>query len=277
MVITVYERTYRDALRPGHLHAVVASQRRPIDEVIVLINNVGDEQRASDLAEMAVARGEITGFSFVSDHLDAALCRTGLKRKRLGPRPYLVDYGLVMPEVVKTKWLLGWDAEATLVHPVNWIDPAIDFLESEPKVFHVSLNWPRYPNKPHSLAGDTWRRVGPYSLNYGFSDQLFLVDRERLSQAKLWRRPVPVALTRHAPYPYSFEFRVEGYQRVKGFYRATREDVIYTVGAGALIPGVLVRTGGETRWDHLRVKYLHALEARVLNRLPRRAGRFLKR
>src|SRR5690606_9864792 len=132
MVVTVYERTYRDALRPGHLAGIVESQQRPIDEVVVLINNVADDiAHVTQLAQAAVERGEITGFTFVADHLDTALRRNRLKRSRLGARPYLVDYGLVMPEVVSSRWLLGWDAEGALVEPTNWIDPAIRLLRAD--------------------------------------------------------------------------------------------------------------------------------------------------
>lgn len=277
MVVTVYERTYRDALAPGHLRAVVDSQQRPIDEVVVLINNVNDQKHVAQLVEAAVARGDITGHAFVQDHLPVALRRSRLRHNRLGARPYLVDYGLVMPEVVDTTWILGWDAEASLVSPVNWIDPALDLMRSHPQVFHVSLNWLRLPGRPHSLEQDTWQRVGPYALNYGFSDQLFLVNRARMAKARLRRRLVPTALARHAPYPYSFEFRVEAFQRARRLYRATREDVIYTVGAGAFVPSVLARTGGATRWDKLRVKVLHKIDHRVFKRLPFWVGPHFKR
>lgn len=264
-------------LRPGHLAAVVESQRRPIDQIVVLINNVQDVAHVTEMAQAAVERGEITGYALVADHLDDALRRNRLRRSRLGARPYLVDYGLVMPDVVSTRWLLGWDAEGTLVQPINWIDPALDLLRTDPRVFHVSLNWPKIPGRFHSLERETWEQVGPYRLNYGFSDQIFLVDRVRLARTRLRRRLVPVALTRHAAYPYSFEFRVEAFQRAHRLYRATRADVVFTVGAGAFVPGVLTRTAGTRRWDRLRIKLLLKIESKVLARLPRRAGPTLKR
>ena len=49
-----------------------------------------------------------------------------------------------MPHVCESEWLLGWDAETELETPANWVDPGIELLESNPRLFHTSLAWPGF-------------------------------------------------------------------------------------------------------------------------------------
>ena len=63
-------------------------------------------------------------------------------------RPYLLDYGITMPHVVATDWLLGWDAEAHLLTPADWVTPSLDLMQEDPRVFHASLSWPALPTSP---------------------------------------------------------------------------------------------------------------------------------
>jgi hypothetical protein len=274
LVVTCYERTVRDVLAPGFFPRIVEDNERPLAEVVALINNVDDPRAARRAADALVDRGEITSYAFVADRLDAAVRQAALPRRALRVRPYLLDYGLVMPHLVSTPWLLGWDAETRLVRPANWIDPALTLLEGEPRLFHASLSWPRLTADDPGLAGEEVARLGRWSLNWGFSDQLFLVRSADL------RRPVyqhwtAAAYARHAPHPYTFEYRVESYQRWSGRMRATLSDVAYTTHT---IPGgVLGRTGG-TSIDHLRIRLLHGIENAFLNRLPAAVGpRWTKR
>lgn len=273
LVTNVYERTYREVLAPGHMLSITSSQVRLFDEVVVLINNVRSADDARDRARAAVERGEITAFAFVADHLDEALSRTGSTRRRLGPRPYLVDFGLVMPHVLQTRWLLGWDAETHLVSPQNWIDPGLDLLRSDQRVFHVSLHRPARTEWEPVLEREAVERHGDYVYGYGFSDHVFLVERERLLRAKI-RNFSPAAVVRHAPHPYTFEARMESYQRASGLFRATAESVHYDTNTAS--PGVLHRTGGS--WiDDLRIRMLWQFGWTVLDRLPEWSGPRFKR
>ena len=111
LVVNCYERTYRDVLRPGYFSELDASNLRPMDVVVALISNVQDPDDARARAEALIRGGEISSFAFVGDHIQAALKQARLPSRMLGRRPYLLDYGLVMPHVTSTDWLLGWDAE----------------------------------------------------------------------------------------------------------------------------------------------------------------------
>ena len=264
LVVNSYERTYRDVLRPGFFSGIVAQNLRPLDEVVALINNVDDVDDARDRAESLVRDGEITSYALVSDHIDEALAGAKLSRRVLRVRPYLLDYGLVMPRVVATDWLVGWDAETRLSAPTNWVDPAIALLDDDLRVFHVSLNWPPARPQDAGLEGDVVAWVGDFALSWGFSDQLFLLRRKDLL-GPIYRSFSPAAIARHAPHPYTFEFRVESFQRATGRFRATLSTVSYQTNQD--VGGVLVRTG-ESTWDAVRRQALHRLEHGVTRRLP---------
>lgn len=267
LVVTCYERTYRQVLTPGFFPGVLAANRRGLDEVVALINNVDDPADARARAEALRVSGEITSYAFVADHLDRALARARLPRRVLRSRPYLLDYGLVMPHVVDTDWLLGWDAETRLVEPTNWVDPSLDLMTDDRRVFHTSLAWP--PAGPHDpgLAGETIGWADDFALNWGFSDQVFLLRRDLLV-GPVFRAFAPAAMARHAPHPHTFEYRVEAHQRARGHLRATLSTCRYETNP---IEDVISRTG-ETPLDSLRRRALRRLELRVLDRLPDSLG-----
>ena len=264
LVVNTYERTYRDVLRAGFFSDIVATNLRPIDEVVALINNVDDAQDARERAEALVRTGEISAYSFVADHIDRALHEAQLSPRVLRRRPYLLDYGLVLPHVTPTTWLLGWDAETQLVEPVNWIDPAIALMHDDPKIFHASLNWPPMRSGEAGVGAETFEMRDDFALNWGFSDQLFLVRRTDLLRP-IYRSFSPAATVRHAPHPYTFEYRVESYQRAARRPRGTL--VTHSYRTNHLAVGVIERTGRTTA-DALRLRALRKLEFRVIDRLP---------
>lgn len=273
LVTNVYQRTYRSVLEPGYMRGIVSSQGRDLDEVVVLINNVDDEADARDRAESRVQAGEISGFAFVADHLEDALRARKVSRRSLGKRPYLVDFGLVMPHVLRTRWLLGWDAETRLVQPRNWIDPGLDLMADDLRVLHVSLDRPPRTSFEPDIHREVVRRVGEFVYTHGFSDHVFLVDRQRLMAAP-FRSFAPAAVVRHAPHPYTFEYRMESYQRAAGLFRAVDPRVQYDTNTDP--PGVLLRTGGRS-WDEVRIRALWQFGWTVLDRLPESAGPRFKR
>lgn len=268
LVVNSYERTYRDVLTPGFFPAIAESNCRQTDEAVALINNVVDRDDARDRAEELLRAGEITSYAFVSDHIDNAMQCARLPRRALRTRPFLLDYGLVMPHVVSTDWLLGWDAETRLVEPTNWIDPALALLEDDRRIFHASLSWPPALDGDPGLEADAIDWIGDFALSWGFSDQLFLVRRKELLRP-IYRTFAPAAIVRHAPHPYTFEYRLESFQRATGRLRATLSTSHFRTN---YIEGVLIRTGGETRWDVFRLKALRKIEFTVIDRLPASTG-----
>jgi len=272
IVINCYERTYRDVLVPGFFADVVRQNRFPFDEVVALINNVADRGDATERARALVDAGEISSFAFVGDHLGQALRSAGLSPRALRRRPYLLDYGIAMPHVVSTQWLLGWDAEAQLLTHTDWVSPSIDLMMDDPRIFHASLSWRAGPGEPGAL-GEAVEVQGPFALNYGFSDQLFLLRRREL-MAPIYRSFAPAALARHAPHPYTFEYRVEAHQRAARRMRASLITVEYAIEDSGT--GVVDRTG-RTRRDAFEYRALSLLDHYVVRHVPRGMGpRFSK-
>ena len=263
LVVNTYERTYRDVLSPGFFPAIAAQNRREADEVVALVNNVADRADAEARAEALVTAGEISAYAFVADHLPAALRAAGLPGRVLRRRPYLLDYGLVMPHVVGTHWLLGWDAETHLPASHDWVTPSLDLLADDARVFHASLAWSVAPGERGPL-GEAVDHVGDFALGWGFSDQLFLLRRSDLV-GRIWRSFAPTAAVRHAPHPYTFEYRVEAHQRAVRRHRATLTTVRYET--NDLSTGVVERDGRSWRDDAER-RALRRLEATVVARLP---------
>jgi hypothetical protein len=268
LVVNTYERTYRSVLTPGFFSKVVESNQRQFDEVVALVNNVDDERDARSRADALISRGEITSYAFVTDHIGPALRQAGLTSRSLRRHPYLLDYGLVMPHVCTSEWLLGWDAETELETPANWVDAGIELLDSNPRLFHTSLAWPGLRADEPGFEGEEVGRIGDYSINWGFSDQLFLLRRADLI-GRIYQRFAPMAAARHAPHPTTFEYRVEANQRATRRPRATLTTLHYKTHD---VPGGVLGRVGSTRFEYERMRALYRLEYYLLTRLPKGAG-----
>ena len=173
-----------------------------------------------------------------------------------------------MPHVCESEWLLGWDAETELETPANWVDPGIELLESNPWLFHTSLAWPGFTADWPGYEAEEVGRIGDYSINWGFSDQLFLLRRADLI-GKIYQRFAPMAAARHAPHPTTFEYRVEANQRATRRPRATLTTVHYKTHD---VPGGVLGRVGSTRFEYERMRALYRLEYYMLKRLPKGAG-----
>lgn len=265
LVVNSYERTYRTVLAPGFFPSIAKSNLREFDETVALINNVDDPLDARDRAESLVANGEITSYAFVADHIGTALEAAHLSPRALRVRPFLLDYGLVMPHVVRTDWLLGWDAETSLTSAANWVDPSIRLMKEDSRIFHTAVAWPPARAQDAGVEGDAIATTGDFALSWGFSDQLFLLRRSALL-GRRFSTFSPAAIARHAPHPYTFEFRVESYQRARRKLRATLTTVSYETNLS--VAGVLQRTGGTSRAQRYRIEALHQFEHLVTRRLP---------
>ncbi|MFK5633441.1 MULTISPECIES: hypothetical protein [unclassified Ornithinimicrobium] len=268
LAVNCYERTYRQVLAPGYFPAIEQMNARTFEQVIALINNVGDPREAQDRAAALVDCGEITGFEFVSDWVPAALQHWRLGHRHFRRRPYLLDYGLVMPLVSSSEYILGWDAETVLEEPADWVSPSLDLLGSDSRVLHASLNWPPARPQDAGVEGDAVARVGDFLLSWGFSDQVFLISRKNMLATDM-KTFSPAAIARHAPHPYTFEFRMESYQRASRKVRATYEPVRYRT--NLQIDGVLDRTG-KSQYEGFRTEALHRVEYHITRQLPSRLG-----
>lgn len=259
LAVNCYERTYRDVLAPGYLRGIAEQNRFDFAGVYVVINNVDSRDDAMARADALVGSGEITGYEFVADHLDEALRAARLRRRALGSRPYFVDYALAMALVGTSPYLLGWDAEVRLEQPADWVTGGVALLEERSDVFSCAPRWPA--RALDTLDEETISSDGPWRLGWGFSDQVWLLRRSELA-SPIWRKLAPASVARHASHPFTFEARMESYQRVARRFRATHSEVRYVHND---IAPVLSRLG-ESRFEAFRSRQLLRL-GRVLKRL----------
>jgi hypothetical protein len=262
LLVNSYERTYRRVLTLGFFDGIAAQNHIAADRYAI-INNVDDRSDAERRARALVDAAEITGYTFVSDVIDRACSVTGVSRRALRRRPYFLDYGLAMAVTGSAAWVLGWDAEVELSHPGDWIAPAIALMNTRPEVFSSSPNWPARGRTQSTLLQESFGCAGDFALNWGFSDQAFLVRRDDLARP-IYRRIAPASLARNAAHPWSFESRVESYQRATRRPRATHRDVTYIHND---LDDVVARLGGYhgiERWQYGALATLR----KVLTRLP---------
>ena len=223
LVVTVYERTLRDALAPGALAEIAAGSAFAFARRTLLVNNVGSRAEVEALAGARIAAGELDHVAFVADHLDAALRLTGLTRDELEPIPYFTDWAIVAATMPGPEWVLHWDAEVRMIAPVDWITPGLELMERDQRVMVANPYW----NVP-TLEQTTFERDGEFALGHGFSDQVWLARRSDLSrpiyhQRSLARLRYPMAHVGHI-----FEARVDAHLRHHGRLRATHVRATYS-------------------------------------------------
>lgn len=256
LVVNCYERTYRQVLRPGFFDGIEAQNRRALIRHVI-INNVDNRSNAEKLARRLFDEGEIASFDFVADRLAEAQRVCGIPNRLLRRRPYFLNYALVMTITGSAPWLLGWDAEVELGEPTNWIDPAIELLQRRPDIYSASCRWPA--RAFDTFDSDTVAADGVWRLNWGFSDQMFLVRRADVA-LPIYRRFAPAANAHNFYYPWTFEARMEAYQRATRRYRATHSALRYS--HNDLVRGPQSRRG----LDLIQFKLLRRLNAAMQHR-----------
>jgi hypothetical protein len=225
LVVNCFERTYREVLAPGHIDAIQRDNGVQFAMRTVLINNVAVRRDAESLAQARRADGEIDRWIFVQDQLDDALNRTQLSRRDLGPVPYFTDWALVGVTADGPDYVLLWDADVRLREPANWVTPAIELMQRDPRILISNPNW-EFPN----IDAFTFETDGNFRLGHGASDQVMLGRRSELGRPIYGDRTL--ALRR---YPVShladiFEARIDSHLRRSGRLRASYAPVVYLHG-----------------------------------------------
>ena len=174
-------------------------------------------------AQALIDSGELDAFFLVADHLDRALAICGLEPQELGKVPHFTDWALVSVVLPGPEWILHWDAELHLAQPCNWIGPAIDLMERDPRILVANPGWGNTPD----LRRHTCEEVGDFALGHGFSDQVFLARRSELACPIYNERTVARLRYPVAHLGYIFEARVDSYMRRHGRLRATYAQVTW--------------------------------------------------
>jgi hypothetical protein len=227
LCVNCYERTYRDVLAPGFFPALLADQPGPFERRTAIINNVADRADATRRAVHLADIGELDAWFFVEDHINDALIATGLTPAELGRAPYFTDWGLVLVSVPGPDWLVHCDPEVRMVAPSDWVTPAIELMEADPRVMVANPCWYAPTPRHDTLARTTLENIPGFALGFGFSDQLFLGRRSELaapiySQRCLASRRYPMANV-----GLSFEARVDAWMRHHDRLRANCLNATY--------------------------------------------------
>lgn len=223
LVLNCFERTYRKLLAPGYIRNIVEQNRFPFRHVTVLLNNIADPAAAEALVQELLRTGEITQWFSVADHLDTALQRTGLTRRRLGKLPFYSDWALVALTVPGSDWIVHWDADVQLQNPVDWITPSLELMFRKNSVATANPCW-----KNGDVSREERGRDGNFVISYGFTDQVFLLRRSEFARP-IYHHWVPISMR----YPVShvgpyFEQWVDAYMRVNRRERATYIPACFT-------------------------------------------------
>jgi hypothetical protein len=231
LVVNSFERTYREVLSPGFFEGLEDQNRRSFARKLALINNVSDRDDALARARTLLERGEIDGFELVSEHLDQALITTGLTRAELEPLLHYSDCVLVAATQPGSPWILYWDAEARLVEPVDWVGPALDLLQHDPRLLVANPSWePAAPDGTRpGVEHEAIEIAKGFSIGRGFSDQLFLARRSELAAPIYRERCLAQIRYPTAHLAAIVESRVDAHMRHHGRLRATSLGATYVV------------------------------------------------
>ena len=222
LVVNCYERTYRSVLAPGFFPAIEAANHRRFGCRTALINNVDDRAAAEALAQALVEAGEIDRFVFVEHRIATALAKCGLTTAELQPISHWTDFALVIATLDGPDWFVHWDAEVVLRDPVDWVGPAIELMDADPRILCANPNSTDPPDSP-------WfdERVGDFGLGQGFSDQVYMGRRREFGAPiysqwciARWRYPL-------CELGAVFEARIDAHMRHNGRLRATHRFAYY--------------------------------------------------
>jgi len=225
LVVNCYERTYRNVLELGYVHALVDSQRFDFASVTVTINNVADRWDAERRAARLRLDPTISRVEWVADHLPKAMKVTGMRRRDMDRLPHFTDCGLVAATLPGPDWVCYWDADARLREPHDWITPTLNRMTSEPRAAVGNPNnW-----HPGLAEREALRVDGDFAVGYGFSDVAFLARRADLARKiyhRVWRCPASWRYPLAHVEPV-FEQRVDAWMRTAGRLRVTYLPAVY--------------------------------------------------
>jgi hypothetical protein len=231
LVINTFERTYRRALAPGAIAKVAEENRFAFARRTVLVNNVGDRDDASALAQQLLDNGEIDEVHFVDECLERALALTGLTRMKLEPLLHYSDAPLVAATLAGSEWLLYWDADAHLLEPSDWLTPALELMRRDARVLVANPSWeaPTADGRRAGVEREALTLADGFALGVGFSDQAFLARRAELAAPIYAQRCISLIAYPAAHKAAVFEARVAAHMRHHGRLRATSLDAAYAI------------------------------------------------
>jgi hypothetical protein len=221
-IINVFERTYRDVLRPGGVNERASYHLYPFAKRVIVVNNVNDRQEVEGLLAVLVESGEVTEFYFVTLRLEESLQKAGLTLADIKKTMNYTGWALVAVCLTGSPYMVHCDADVFLDTPVDWITPSLELMHRDGRIAVANPNWANSSVDVESRETD-----GNFGIGYGFSDQIFLISRIEFARNVYkcwspysWRYPL-------SQYSAIFEQRVDAYMRSRRRMRATYKLATY--------------------------------------------------
>jgi hypothetical protein len=227
LCVNCYERTYRRVLAAGFFATLAADHGDLFVRRTAIINNVNDRSDAERRARGLQQAGELDAWFFVEDHIERALQRTGVDGAEIARAPYFTDWGLVLVTIPGPEWLVHCDPEVRLREPCDWVTPAIELMDRDPRVMVANPRWYAPTPRHDTLARSTLEHAGDFALGLGFSDQLFLCRRSELATPIYHQRCLATRRYPMANVSRSFEARVDAWMRHRDRLRANYLGALY--------------------------------------------------
>ena len=217
----VYENDWAFILKGNYLDRMIERCNYNFSKRILIINNKGLVKK---YAEKKVSNNVIDSYYFVDDYASGALKHFNIKRDSFKKGYYYSISELVGIYLCKSKYLLHFSSDS-IIEPskVNWIDKAIQLMESNNNIIVANPAWNKDMNQ---VKNESILETQNFFISFGFSDQCYLIN------SNIFKREIynekNMASERYPKYGGElFEKRVDSYMRNNDLYRITSKEVSY--------------------------------------------------
>lgn len=220
-----YENDWEFLLKTNYLDTMISRCGMTFAKRNLIINNVKDKKQVCFYAKEKMAQGIIDNYYLVGDYANIALDFYKLSKKDLGTGYCYSIAELVGLYLCETKYQLHFSSDAIMQANTNgfWIESAIALMESNDEYFVTDPTW---NNAFDAAKGEAVTELEYFYVGYGFSDQRYLVNANRL-RADIYRE-YNLASDRYPKYGGElFEKRVDSYMRNHNLKRLTSKSSYY--------------------------------------------------
>lgn len=222
-----YEGDWRSLLKTNRLKDIIESCNYQFLFKGLIINNVQNKKEVERFAQKHVDEGIIDGYFFSDDLNDEVLSFHRIDRKS-----FITDFRdgywysiapLVAIYLCKTSYLLYITCDCKINYQLeDWINEGHQLLEIDEN-FVVNPIW---TYQPELAKKESLYEHEKYFVGFGFSDQCFLVKRNRFAKP-IYHEHHPSSNKYPVYSGHSFERRINSYMRNHQLYRVVLKDVSY--------------------------------------------------
>jgi len=227
-----YERDWEILVKQGALKRKIEDLNYNFKKRTLFINNVNDIDLVKKEVDKLVSQNIIDNYYVVEEYADLVLDKLNITKESFKGGYYYSISELVSIYLCDTDYLLHFSSDSAIEpENVNWIDKAINVMESNPIIIVANPVWNfKYDEAEHVSLSDSlaeYKEDDDWYYGYGFSDQCYLIKISNFNKP-IYNEYHP----RSARYPHYggelFEKRVDSYMRNKELIRITSKHISYT-------------------------------------------------